>query len=109
GADSRTQRTADFQGGRPDSASRQGRAVAMHTVPDWLQTAFAEWVTGRLYVDGAGNYRSRAVGRRIVPYNRPLKRAYPHNRAFHDAADRWLSLWELIPTAQLDNIERGRP
>jgi len=47
----------------------------VHTVPDWLQTALAEWVTGRLYVDGAGNYRSKVSGKRIVPYNRPLKRA----------------------------------
>ncbi len=73
----------------------------MHTVPDWLQTAFAEWVTGRLYVDGQGNYRSRVCNRRIVPYNRPLKRAYPGNNEFHRAAHRWLDLWELVPTARL--------
>ena len=30
-----------------------------------LQTAFAEWVTGRLYVDASGNYRSYALARRI--------------------------------------------
>ncbi len=77
----------------------------MHTVPDWLQTAFAEWITGRLYVDGRGNYRSRVLGRRIVTYNRALKRAYPHNDEFHRAAHRWLSLWELVPTARLN---RGR-
>jgi hypothetical protein len=75
----------------------------MHTVPDWLQTAFAEWVTGRLYVDGAGNYRSRVPRRRrdVVAYNRVLRRAYPDNRDFHRAADRWLELWELVPTARL--------
>jgi hypothetical protein len=81
----------------------------MHTVPDWLQTAFAEWVTGRLYVDGRGNYRSRVLhGKGVVPYNRRLKRAYPDNRQFHDAADRWLALWELIPTATLARLERRR-
>ena len=80
----------------------------MHTVPDWLQTAFAEWITGRLYVDGRGNYRSRVLGRRIVSCNRVLKRVYPHNEDFHDAANRWLALWELVPTARLSSdTERG--
>jgi len=75
----------------------------MHTVPDWLQTAFAEWITGRLYLDGRGNYRSaRVLGRRIIAYNRALKRAYPHNDEFHRAAHRWLALWEVIPTAKLE-------
>ena len=73
----------------------------MHTVPDWLQTAFAEWITGRLYVDGRGNYRSRVRRSQVVAYNRPLKRAYPRNADFHRAAHRWLSLWELVPTARL--------
>ena len=80
----------------------------MNTVPRWLQTAFAEWITRRIYVDGRGNYRSRVLGRRIVAYNRALKRAYPHNDDFHRAADRWLALWELIPTARFATIERGR-
>ena len=76
----------------------------MHTVPDWLQTAFAEWLTGRLYLDGRGNYRSRVHGRprHVIPYNRPLRRAYPQNQEFHRAAHRWLSLWELVPTARLE-------
>jgi len=26
----------------------------MHTVPEWLQTAFAEWITGRLMSMGGG-------------------------------------------------------
>ena len=78
----------------------------MHTVPDWLQTAFAEWLTGRLYLDGSGNYRSRALGRHVVSYNRPLKRAYPRNEDFHRAAHRWLSLWEVIPTAAIERMER---
>jgi hypothetical protein len=80
----------------------------MHTVPDWLQTAFAEWITGRLYVDGRGNYRSRVLGRTrcIVTYNRPLKRAYPRNADFYRAAGRWLSLWEVIPTANIERIGR---
>ena len=73
----------------------------MHTVPDWLQIAFAEWITGRLYVDGRGNYRLRPRGSRVVPYNRPLRRAYPSNIDFHRAALRWLALWEVIPTARL--------
>ena len=24
----------------------------MHTIPAWLQLAFSDWITGRLYVDG---------------------------------------------------------
>ena len=78
----------------------------MHTVPNWLQTAFAEWITGRLYIDGRGNYRSRVLGRHrvIVSYNRTLKRAYPHNQDFHRAAHRWLSLWEVIPTATIERL-----
>ena len=78
----------------------------MHAVPDWLQTAFVEWITGRLYVDGRGNYRSRVLGRRIVAYNRALKRAYPHNQDFHRAANRWLSLWQVIPTGTIEGMER---
>jgi hypothetical protein len=79
----------------------------MHTVPDWLQTAFAEWITGRLYLDGRGNYRARVLGhpRRIVGYNRPFKRAYPHHLDFHRAAYHWLSLWELIPAATIERME----
>lgn len=75
----------------------------MHTVPDWLQTAFAEWITGRLYLDGRGNYRRRVLGRPryIVVYNRAVKRAYPQNQDFHRAAQCWLSLWEAVPTARL--------
>jgi hypothetical protein len=80
----------------------------MHIVPEWLQTAFAEWITGRLYVDGRGNYRSRVPGRRIVAYNRALKRAYPRNDQFHRAAHCWLSLWELVPTARLTTDTRSR-
>jgi len=78
----------------------------MHTIPDWLQTAFAEWSTGRLYVDGRGNYRSRVLGRRVVTYNRALKRAYPRNHEFHRAAHRWLSLWEVVPIATIERMER---
>ena len=37
----------------------------MRPLPIWLQTAFSDWMTRRLYVDGRGNYRSRALGRRI--------------------------------------------
>ena len=80
----------------------------MHTVPDWLQAAFAEWMTGRLYVDGGGNYRARVLGRPrcIVGYNRAIKRAYPHHQDFYRAAGRWLSLWEVIPTATIERMER---
>jgi len=78
----------------------------MQTIPIWLQTAFADWLTGRIYLDGGGNYRSRLPSRAIVPYNRLLKRLYPHNGDFHRAADRWLSLWEAVPTARLRPSER---
>jgi hypothetical protein len=73
----------------------------MHTIPDWLQTAFSDWLTGRLYVDGCGNYRSLVLGRCIVPYNRSLQRLYPDNQDFHRAAHLWLALWEAVPTARL--------
>src|ERR1700730_10692058 len=81
-----TLRTAGAQGRGPYPEGRLGAGVtAMQTIPIWLQTAFAEWISGQLYLDGRGNYRSRPLGRRIVPYNRPLKRLYPDNAAFHRA------------------------
>ena len=74
----------------------------MHSVPGWLQTAFAEWLTGRLYVDSRGNYRRRIVGspRHVVTYNRPLKRVYPRNDEFHRAAHRWLVALGIGPDCQ---------
>ena len=73
----------------------------MQTIPDWLQAAFVDWLTRGIYVDGGGNYRSR-LSRRVVAYNRPLKRVFAHNDDFHHAAELWLSLWEAVPTARLD-------
>lgn len=73
----------------------------MQTIPMWLQSAFSDWMTGRLYVDGRGNYRSRVRPRPIVPFNRQLKRLYPDNQDFHRAAHFWLTLWEAVPTARL--------
>ena len=73
----------------------------MNSVPTWLQQAFSDWITGRLYVDGRGNYRSRVSRRQVVPYNRPLKRLYAQNAEFHRAAHLWLALWEAVPTAKL--------
>ena len=73
----------------------------MQTIPMWLQTAFADWSTGRIYLDGGGNYRSRKTGRRIVPYNRILKHVYPRNADFHRGAEVWLRLWAEVPTARL--------
>ncbi len=78
----------------------------MQTIPLWLQTAFSDWMTGRLYVDGCGNYRSRVPGRPVVAHNRPLKRLYPENRDFHRAAHLWLTLWEGVQTARLTRAER---
>src|SRR5437899_1343776 len=51
----------------------------MHTVPSWLQTAFAEWLTGRLYVDGRGNYRARVIGhpRHVVSVSVPNSEKNP--------------------------------
>jgi hypothetical protein len=72
----------------------------MQTIPTWLQTAFIDWLTGRLYVDGRGNYRRRP-DRRVVPYNQALKQLYPQNSEFHRAANLWLALWEAVPTARL--------
>jgi hypothetical protein len=80
----------------------------MQTIPIWLQTAFADWLTGRIYLDGGGNYRSRLPSRSIVAYNRQLKWLYTDNRDFHRAADRWLSLWETVPTARLRPSERTK-
>jgi hypothetical protein len=70
----------------------------MHTIPVWLQQAFIDWLTRRLYLDGGGNYRSRP-SRRIAPHNRQLKRLYPDNQRFHKAAEAWLTLWEHVLTA----------
>ena len=78
----------------------------MQTIPTWLQTAFADWLTGRIYLDGGGNCRSRLPSRSIVPYNQSLKRLYPDNSDLHRAAHRWLSLWEAVPTARLRPTER---
>jgi hypothetical protein len=79
----------------------------MQTIPVWLQVAFSDWLTGRVYLDGGGNYRARLPGRPVVAYNRLLKRLYPSNRDFHRAAHLWLSLWEAVPTARL-KLERHR-
>jgi len=80
----------------------------MRTIPTWLQTAFADLLTGRIYLDGGGNYRSRLRPHSIVSYNRQLKRLYPDNADFHRAANRWLSLWEAVPTARLRPSERTK-
>ena len=77
----------------------------MQTVPPWLQRIFADWIANRIYVDGRGNYRSRVLHRRIVPYNRSLKRLYPQNQDFHAAAHLWLALWEAVPMAKLSRTE----
>src|SRR5438105_2983106 len=78
GAHPGAERPADFQGSRSDPARRPGRGGAfMIAVPLWLQTAFADWLSRRLYVDGCGNYRSRVLCRRVIPYNRALKYLYP--------------------------------
>jgi hypothetical protein len=79
----------------------------MRPIPDWLQHAFAEWLTHRLYVDGRGNYRARVEGRPIVRYNRALKRLYPSNEAFHRAAHLWRTLWEMVPDASVPPARRG--
>jgi hypothetical protein len=79
----------------------------MQTIPVWLQVAFSDWLTGRIYLDGGGNYRARLPGRRVVAYNRLLKRLYPDNRDFHRAAHLWLTLWEAVPTARIKR-ERHR-
>ena len=80
----------------------------MQTIPDWLQSAFLDWLTGRLYVDGRGNYRSRVRPRSVVPQNRLLRRLYPDNLEFHRAAHCWLFLWEAVPTARLPNVRPNR-
>jgi hypothetical protein len=78
----------------------------MQTVPLWLQGAFADWIANRIYVDGRGNYRSRVLHRRIVRYNRALKRLYPQNEDFRRASHMWLALWDAVPTAKLTQTER---
>jgi hypothetical protein len=74
-------------------------------IPLWLHTAFSDWMTGRIYLDGRGNYRSHVPPRRIVPYSRALKRLYPNSAEFHRAAHRWMALWEAVPTARLARAE----
>jgi hypothetical protein len=78
----------------------------MQTIPLWLQTAFSDWITRRVYVDGRGNYRSRVNAQRVVPYNCALRRLYPDNRDFHQAAHLWLTLWSAVPTARLVGTPR---
>jgi hypothetical protein len=80
----------------------------MQTIPTWLQVAFSDWVTRQLYLDGGGNYRSHA-SHRIVAYNRQLKKIYPENQQFHDAAHLWLELWEAVPTGRINDTrpEKG--
>jgi len=73
----------------------------MQTIPKWLQAAFSDWITGRLYVDGRGTYRSRVPGRPVLPCNRILARLYPDPDDFDRAAHLWLALWEAVPTARL--------
>jgi hypothetical protein len=73
----------------------------MQAIPLWLQQVFSDWLTGRIYVDGRGNYRSRLHRRPIIPCNRSLKRLYPDNQAFHRAAQIWLELWDVVPLTRL--------
>ena len=74
----------------------------MQTIPTWLQAAFADWVTKRIYVDRCGNYRqSDTLSDPIVVYNDRLKAVYPHHQEFQRAALLWLALWEEVPTAKL--------
>ena len=83
----------------------------MNIIPDWLQTAFVDWLTGRLYVDAAGNYRRRFLGRprAVIKHNDALRRTYPDSREFQRAAERWLALWEVVPTARLRHtLSRNR-
>jgi hypothetical protein len=81
----------------------------MQTIPLWLQQAFSDWLTGRIYVDGRGNYRSRLRRRPIIPCNRSLKRLYPDNDAYHRAAQIWLELWDAVPTARLTDVGTTDP
>jgi hypothetical protein len=72
----------------------------MQVIPVWLQSAFIDWLTRRLYLDGGGNYRLRPA-RRIAPYNRQLKTLFRDNQQFHTGAQAWLALWDQVPTARL--------
>jgi hypothetical protein len=81
----------------------------MQTIPFWLQQAFMDWLTGSIYLDRRGNYRSRIRGRRVLAYNRILKHVYRTNDAFHRAAHRWLELWEAVPTSKLRQSLRDHP
>jgi hypothetical protein len=76
----------------------------MQTIPTWLQQAFCDWLTRRLYLDRGGNYRL-CPSRQIASYNRRLKGVFPRNQEFHRASQAWLSLWETVPSARLS---RGR-
>jgi hypothetical protein len=60
-----------------------------------LKQAFRDWLGGEAYLDRAGkNYRlrtkgtptSRGADRGVAPWNRLVKRLYPDNQKFHDAA-----------------------
>ena len=81
----------------------------MQTIPLWLQDAFSDWLTGRIYVDGRGNYRSRLRRRPIIPCNRSLKRLYPNNDDFHRATQIWLELRDVVPLARLAGLGATDP
>lgn len=57
--------------------------------------AFRDWLSGRAYLDNAGNYRLRPDGRatgssrHVAPWNKAIKRIYPENAAFHRTAEAW--------------------
>jgi hypothetical protein len=54
-----------------------------------LNTALADWSTGRAYIDGNGNYHVVREGRKsgpIAPWNLAVKRTFVDVKAFHRAA-----------------------
>jgi hypothetical protein len=54
-----------------------------------LNTALADWSTGRAYIDGNGNYHVVREGRKsgpIAPWNLAVKRRFSSVDDFHTAA-----------------------
>jgi predicted ABC-type ATPase len=76
---------------RAAKASAAGSAVEQ--AQSMLEQAFADWKSGRAYIDNRGTYRLRAEGqktgssRTVAPWSGLVKSLYPDNLDFHKAAN----------------------
>ena len=57
-----------------------------------ITVMFADWLAGRAYIDGRGNYHVRRPGHSLGPvaaWNRDAKIMFQDSVALHRAAHRW--------------------